>query len=58
MKPLSVVVAQRSNETLDSLSKSLNNHFRVVTPAAGLDEILQCHSWPGLLMRPLLILKF
>jgi DNA-binding NarL/FixJ family response regulator len=45
MKPLSVVVAQRSTQTLDSLSKSLNNHFRVVTPAAGLDDIM--HAIPN-----------
>jgi DNA-binding NarL/FixJ family response regulator len=41
MKPLSVVVAQRNGQTLDFLSKSLNNHFRVITKAAGLDDILQ-----------------
>jgi DNA-binding NarL/FixJ family response regulator len=41
MKPLSVVVAQRSSEISDSLSKSLNNHFRVITKAANLDDILQ-----------------
>lgn len=41
MKPLSVVVAQRNGQTLEFLSKSLNSHFRVITKAAGLDDILQ-----------------
>lgn len=41
MKPLSVVVAQRNNQTSDSLTKSLNSHFRVVTKATGLDELLR-----------------
>ena len=40
MKPLSVVVAQRNSKTSDSLSKSLNNHFRLITTADGLDELL------------------
>jgi len=40
MKPLSVVVAQRNSKTSDSLSKSLNNHFRVITTAGGIDELL------------------
>ncbi len=44
MKPLSVVVAQRSSQTSDTLSKSLNNHFRVVTTATGMDELL--HAIP------------
>lgn len=41
MKPLSVVVAQRNSKTSDSLSRSLNNHFRVITTAQGLDELFQ-----------------
>lgn len=39
MKPLSVVVAQSNSKTSDSLSKSLNNHFRLITTAGGLDEL-------------------
>ena len=41
MKPLSVVVAQRNSQTSDSLSRSLNNHFRVITKAADLDALLR-----------------
>jgi DNA-binding NarL/FixJ family response regulator len=41
MKPMSVVVAQRNSQISDSLSRSLNNHFRVVTKASSLDDVLQ-----------------
>jgi DNA-binding NarL/FixJ family response regulator len=44
MKPLSVVVAQRNSKTSDSLSKSLNNHFRVITTADGIDQLF--HAIP------------
>jgi DNA-binding NarL/FixJ family response regulator len=41
MKPLSVVVAQRNSQISDSLSRSLNNHFRVITKAGSLDDVFQ-----------------
>jgi DNA-binding NarL/FixJ family response regulator len=44
MKPLSVVVAQRNSQNSDILTRSLNNHFRVVTTATGMDELL--HAIP------------
>ncbi|HEY6253208.1 MAG TPA: response regulator [Candidatus Angelobacter sp.] len=40
MKPLSVVVAQRDAKTADFLAKSLYNHFRVVTTAGNLNELM------------------
>ena len=39
MKPLSVVVAQSSNKTTDSLVKSLYNHFRLVNVARNVNEL-------------------
>lgn len=44
MKPLSVVVAQQDAQTADFLVKSLYNHFRVVTMAGTLHELI--HSIP------------
>jgi DNA-binding NarL/FixJ family response regulator len=41
MKPLSVVVAQRTSQISDSLSKSLNHHFRVITKATTLNDLMQ-----------------
>jgi len=41
MKPLSVVVAQRNSQISDSLSKSLNHHFRVITKATTLNDLMQ-----------------
>ena len=41
MKPLSVVIAQRNSQISDSLSRSLNNHFRVVTKATTLNDVMQ-----------------
>lgn len=41
MKPLSVVVAQRTSQISDSLSKSLNHHFRVITKATTLNDLIQ-----------------
>jgi len=44
MKPLSVIVAQRDSKTADFLAKSLYNHFRVVTTADNLKDLI--HSIP------------
>lgn len=44
MKPLSVIVAQRDAKTADFLARSLYNHFRVVTTAGNLDDLV--HSIP------------
>ena len=56
MKPLSVVVAQNSGKASDILSKSLNNHFRVVTTATGMNELLIAIPF-NVLTQPLLILE-
>lgn len=39
MKPLSVVVAQRNPKSAESLARSLQNHFRVVTIAGDIPEL-------------------
>lgn len=44
MKPLSVVVAQSSAKVSETLAKSLYNHFRVVTTAGSLSDLM--HSIP------------
>lgn len=44
MKPLSVVVAQSSAKVNETLAKSLYNHFRVVTTASSLGDLM--HSIP------------
>lgn len=44
MKPLSVVVAQSSARVNETLAKSLYNHFRVVTTASSLSDLM--HSIP------------
>lgn len=44
MKPLSVVVAQSNAKAGETLAKSLYNHFRVVTTADSLNDLV--HSIP------------
>jgi DNA-binding NarL/FixJ family response regulator len=44
MKPLSVIVAQSNAKARETLAKSLYNHFRVVTTADNLSDLI--HSIP------------